>query len=140
MKVKAIYMGQRAVTNSSAGAAYQVDGKTVYFRHVKHGEIGREYYLEKKDKSYQSRKFPDEVNEDLSVVKTAQVKKWMAQEADDLLELKKARRAKKNAKDPELETIVRKLAEYCDGLMFFEMKDVVDYCVSKVNLKMQAKK
>ncbi len=142
MKVKATYVGLRRFSESTMSAAFLVGGSDEekdlrYFKHVKYGEIGREYWLEQKGKNYACGRFPEAVDEDLVVQKTPHIKRWAAQEFKDEKQVRRIRTAKKLAKDPELATIVRRLESYCVGLSYFEIKEVIEHCISEIGLKLR---
>lgn len=134
-KVKAIYIGERALSESRLGAAFKVGDQTVYFKTNPFLEIGREYWLEQTKMGFTLARIPEAVDENRKVENTKDVRKWRADEMRDQSKIRKARAARKAAKNPELKEIARRLARVCDGLGYFEIAAVAHFLIDEATKK-----
>ncbi len=130
-KVKATYVGQRQFSDAKLAGTFLVGEDLKFFPHVKHAEIGREYWLQRKDKNFACGKHPEAVDE-LHLNNTTQIKRWRAQECKDVTEVRRIKHQRKMSKDEDLERLVQRLETFCEGLTYFEVRNVVEYLLSHI--------
>lgn len=130
--VKARYVGRRRLTERRLAGAFQIAGqeKLIFFSGVKFLKIGKEYWIERVDKSFSSSRYPEEVS-DSKAADSAELKKWVAEEfeAEEQVRVFKARVAA--SKDEELSSIARRLKDYCEGMSYFQVEAVIRVLIDK---------
>jgi hypothetical protein len=136
-RIKAVYVGQRIYSGSTLMGAFKIKGEKslAFFRKVKYGEIGREYWLLKEGNIISTAPFAEPVDEHKEVEETKEVKNWIAEEIKDKNLVRRIRLSKKVSKNGDLLKVVNQLKRFCKDMTYFQTKEVVEFLIEEVTKK-----